>query len=50
MNLQIINGCTGTDSGLSIAGTDPGWRYSLRKEHFKNCSTFRPGPNLPVLS
>ena len=26
MNLQIINGCTGTDPGLPTAGTIPGQR------------------------
>ena len=29
MNLQIINGCAGTDSGLPIAGTGPGLCYSF---------------------
>ena len=29
MNLQIINGCAGADSGLPTAGTDPGRRYCV---------------------
>ena len=28
MNLQIINGCAGTDPGLPNVGTDPG-RYFM---------------------
>ena len=28
MNLQIINGCAGTDPGLLTAGTDHGRRYA----------------------
>ena len=40
MNLQIINGCAGTDPGLSTAGTDPGRRLTPTKDercvkHFK---------------
>ena len=27
MNLQIINGCAGTDPGLQTSETNPGWRY-----------------------
>ena len=27
MNLQIINGCAGTDTRLPTAGNNPGWRY-----------------------
>ena len=27
MNLQIINDCAGTDSGLPTAGSDPGQSY-----------------------
>ena len=27
MNLQIINGCAGTDPRLQIAGTNPGRHY-----------------------
>ena len=31
-NLQIINGCAGTNPGLQTAGTDPGRRYfSIKK-------------------
>ena len=29
MNLQIINGCEGTEPGLPTAGTDPGRRYTF---------------------
>ena len=27
MNLQVIDGCAGTDPGLPTAETDPGGRY-----------------------
>ena len=33
MNLQIINDCAGTDSGLPTAGTDPGRRYHIEESH-----------------
>ena len=38
MNLQIINGCAGTDPELPTVGTDPGRRYLLRSQ--TNASVF----------
>ena len=46
MNLQIINGCAGTDLGLPTAGTDPGGCYGFVTPSRLGC----PPPSWPILS